>query len=161
MKIPIVSNYITKKILEGKISQNDIKLLREKTEIQKTIIEQRQKINDSIINITKPKNALSPELYLNNDLYKNVYSNGAYSSGFWGFNNSTLRKTSRIAYWESSTGRSIIDRFVDIVVGAKLDLQAEPIWEVIGGAIAKDIEEHKNWTRNTEARFKNWAKNKK
>lgn len=111
---------------------------------------------------TAPK-ALSPDLY--NDLYgnieKGIFANGGLTNnGWWGVPTSTLRRASRIAYWECSYGRAIIDRQSDVVHGSRLDLQSMPQWDIINAPQYSDPESRKQWTTLTEARFRNWAKQK-
>lgn len=158
MKIPFYTPYQERKNARQKMYKQ-IELMKKKSlqedlDLQNSILEARKKVNEVIINIQKPKHSLSDELYSNNDFssYVNI--------GWWGFDNAKLRRASRIAYWESNTGRAIINRLVDTVVGAKLDLQSNPIWSIIKGSISSDKDAHKIWTKTNEDRFKNWASQK-
>jgi lambda family phage portal protein len=105
--------------------------------------------------IESPPKSLSPDLYPD---AKNIY--GQKINGFWNCDHDRLQRISQIAYWEMPTARSIIDRFCDIVIGASLDLQSVPIWDLIKDPAYKDTEKRKAKTKEIEARWKNWANHK-
>lgn len=81
----------------------------------------------------------------------------------WSGSNDHLRRLSRIAAFESPTGAAILGRLVDIVVGSGLQLQAEPMWDVIESeygamidGIPRDGDERRAWRRLVERRYRLW-----
>jgi len=137
--------------------QTKQKNLREEIALRRELIKVKNQFNETVLSMTQPKNALSPDLYA--DLFSGSNA-GAGNTGWWAANTSKLRHVSRIAYWDSETGRSMINRLVDTVVGSKLELQAAPNWLVLDNPLFSDKETRKAWSQKTEAHFKNWAKQK-
>ncbi|PKL40766.1 MAG: hypothetical protein CVV44_03930 [Spirochaetae bacterium HGW-Spirochaetae-1] len=135
-----------------------LELQRQELTLKKEALRMQSRLAESLLSLAEPPRALSPELY--SSVEKSIYSNSGASNntGWWGTDNTILRKASRIAYWESPTGRAIIDRLVDTVVGAKLDLQSMPSWDLLDSPKFADDEAKKKWQTLTEARFRNWAK---
>lgn len=77
----------------------------------------------------------------------------SYASEF-GANYHELRRKSRIAYWDSTLARSIISRIVDNAINTGLQMEAQPVWDLLG---IDDEEDRRRWLRNTESRFHLWA----
>lgn len=72
--------------------------------------------------------------------------------------NEKLRRMSRMVEFSSPTAAALLGRFVDLVIGSGLRLQAEPVWSIIGGRRANDREYQRAWVKNTEARYRMWAR---
>lgn len=76
-------------------------------------------------------------------------------AGLWSIDYRTLRRRSRIAYWDSVQARALLGRLIDNTVGTGMQLEAAPAWKMV----APDWPEEKRtaWLRNTETRFHLWA----
>jgi len=97
---------------------------------------------------------LESELYPAAEKSQNsMYRTSALYSG----DNRRLQRLSRIALFESPTGRALVDRIAESVVGAGLMLRPQPMWDLIPGAPTED-EDRASWVRNVEHRYRLWAK---
>jgi len=67
-----------------------------------------------------------------------------------------LRNRSRAAFWDSSQGGAILQRLADNVIGTGLQLEASPLWDLIGKAM-EDETKRRQWARDVELRFWAWA----
>jgi len=76
-------------------------------------------------------------------------------AGSWAMDYLTLRRRSRIAYWDSAQGRALLDRLLQNVVGDGLSLQATPSWSIVAPAMTEEA--RRTWTRDVETRFHLWA----
>jgi lambda family phage portal protein len=102
----------------------------------------------NVVALGTPGRSLNAELYATPNV------------GFWGYSTAELRRRSRIAYWESAAGRSIIGRFCDVAIGQGLELQAAPMWQIVDPQNRWSQKKREQWTQKTEYRFWNWAKSK-
>jgi len=158
MKVPILTTFLARREFLIQLQNKEIENRRLQIDLQTKLIEQKKELTESITNISKPTNALSSDLYSN--VANGIWDSSGYNTGWWSFDNERLRRASRIAYWESPTGRAIIKRYCDVVVGSGLELQLMPMWNIIYN-FEIDKETRKKITKNIELRFKNWAQQKK
>ena len=76
-------------------------------------------------------------------------------AGLWSADYATLRRRSRIAYWESVHARALLGRLIDNTVGTGMQLEAAPVWSMVAPGWAE--EKRTAWLRNAETRFHLWA----
>jgi len=145
LKIPFLSDYIDEKKRSNEIA-------RERIQLQKDMNEARKEAFKSIMSLTTVEKSLSDELYGGN-------VGQQYKIGSWALPIEQMRRKSRIAYWDSSFARSIIDRWVQIVVGKGLALESQPAWGMIKGFESQ--ESRQQIIDTIETRFNVWAKSKK
>lgn len=94
------------------------------------------------------------------ELYTTGIKQGPYA-GLQSYNdNATSRRRSRIAHNESPVAQSFIGRIGTLTVGHGLELESQPMWSLIQSVSNWTIEQKAEWTKQTEARYKLWAKNK-
>jgi lambda family phage portal protein len=107
------------------------------------------------------KSVSKPHMTLNQDLYGGAST--PYSLNIFGANHTTIKRLSRIAEFESSTARAMKGRFVDLVIGPKLSLQAAPVWDEITDSSGKPTSKEKQneLIKKIESRWGLWAKKKK
>lgn len=149
MKIPIWTEYRENKTARFQAETN---LIHERTVALKTMRESSAKTLDAIM-----KTAAAPVMSLNDELYGDT---SPYSSQIWENNTTFARRQSRIAYWDSPPAQAMIGRFVDLVHGPRLELQAAPIFDIIPGA-PQERETQQELIKNIEQRYRLWAKSKK
>jgi len=70
------------------------------------------------------------------------------------------RAASHTAYYQSGLGKAIVDRTLELVVGAGLELESNPMWRIIDPAKKMDDKARKEWMQTHEARFRLWALSK-
>lgn len=143
MKIPFYSNYIQARKDANIVNRNRI-------ELEKELISARKDAAKSIMAMTTVNRSLSDELYGN--------GSSGYKIGAWNLPIERMRKMARIAYWDSSFARSIIDRWVQIVVGKGLSLESQPAWGMIPGNYSQEARQ--KIIDIIETRFNIWGKSK-
>jgi len=114
LRIPFLTSFAEKR------KQSKIEAQRS-LEIENQLHNARQDLIKSVMASALPQRSLSDELY-------NTSPGSPYKLGLWRLPITTLRNMSRIAYWDSSTARAIINRYVQMVVGPGLTLHSEPAW---------------------------------
>lgn len=68
-----------------------------------------------------------------------------------------LMQNARSAYHDTVAAHAVVERFADTVIGHGLRLESTPDADILGIT----PEQAEEWSRNTEARFHSWARNKK
>lgn len=134
-----------------KTREQNICLKKQQIELNKQEIQLKKELNKTILAMSGPTRSMNDELYGD--------SNG-YKTGQWSLPIETLRRQSRIAYWESSEAQSLINRWVQIVVGKGLTLQASPAWEMIPGS-PETGEDRQELIKTIETRWRIFARSKK
>lgn len=155
MRIPIISTINERKQSERTAHLDYLKaetaLMKEKTQAMRQMKRQAQEAVTAIMSkVNKPTMTLNDELY---------GSTSAYSSELWQKDVATTRRVSRIAHWQSPPAQTLTGRFVDLVYGTHLELQAQPFFDLIPNA-PTDPEERKKIITNIERRWWLWAKSK-
>lgn len=141
-----------KKAAEIALVKSENVFIQERTETLKGLNEARDK---ALTAITKVVSA--PTMSVNQELYSNT--GNKYQSDIWMRDHAYTRRKSRIAEYESPPAQAMIGRFVDMVIGPKLNLQASPVWDLIPGA-TKDQKARQDFIKNIEIRWKLWVKKK-
>jgi len=152
MRIPLISNIANYRKIKSEKIQAETKMIRERTHAIEKMTEAKEKALDAVIAFAE-----KPTMSLNDELYGN---RSAYSSDIWQSNTDYARRISRIAYWESPAAQAMQGRFVDLVIGPKLELQSNPVWDIIPGSPSTP-EERQKIIKNIESRYRLWAKSKK
>lgn len=104
-----------------------------------------------------------PMMTLNEELYG---GSTGYTNNTWGQNHSAVRRFARIAHSQSPAAQAMIDRFVHMVYGPKLELQAAPFFDLINKSNPTnkapiDIESQQDVIKNIEQRYRLWARSSK
>ncbi len=115
----------------------------------------KERIANKMLSRFSSQGSMTAELYPEAEKFDGALRR--YKS-FWSSDNAKLRRLSRIVYFESPAASAILDRFVDLVVGSGLRLQAEPVWSQIGGKYGRDVNLQREWVKRTEKRYHSWAK---
>ena len=134
-----------------KAKKQSIALQERQVELHNQDLVIKKELNKAIIAMSSPMRSMNDELYGSTDGYK---------SGQWNLPIETLRRQSRIAYWESSEAQSLLNRWVQIVVGKGLTLQASPAWEMIPGAPIDD-QARQDRIKTIETRWRIFSRSKK
>lgn len=157
MNIPIYTKYQQSKIDRSALLQAETKFYQQKTLAAEQSIIAARKATNAIMEMAKPKMTMNEELYSTGQ--------AGYGSQIWQGNASEARRKSRIAHFESPPAQAMIGRFVDLVYGPKLELQAAPVWSVIPDAPTTgknpDIESRQAIIKQIESRWRLWSKNVK
>lgn len=131
----------------------EIALVKQRESAIKAATKQSKEAVKAIMDIAqKPVMSLSDELY--------GTANQPYSTKIWESNSSYATRISRIAHSQSPAAQALTGRFVDLVYGTNLELQAQPFYDLIPGA-PKDIEAQQAEIKNIERRWYLWAKSNK
>jgi lambda family phage portal protein len=145
-----VVNIFSSEARKKKIAE-ETRLIQQKTFAMEQQLEMSKKALEAIGNISMTTQTLNNELYGS--------GKQPYASKIWESSASQARRLSRIAYWESTPAQAMIGRFVDLVHGPKLELQASPVWDIITGGPKTPIDRQK-FIKNIETRWRLWAKSK-
>lgn len=141
--------------------------------LQHATVRAKERAISKLLSSTRgPQGSMSSDLYNQAFPDPNKY-NGALSlyRAHSFASNDHLRRISRIAFFESPTGAALVNRLSDLVVGAGLKLQAEPMWDMIVSRLQElklittrqveqmlDPEWQRQWRKNVEQRYRLWAK---
>ena len=147
MNIPIYTNYKNRLQAETEFLNIQASTMRDDAKRKNELF---SKQIDNINAMSKPQMTLNDELYGNNGKALEV----------WDKQHNEIRSLSRKAFTQSPAAQSLIGRFVDMVYGARLELQASPLWSIIPKAPTK-LEEKQKIIKNIETRYILWAKTKK
>lgn len=151
MRFPFVTELIRARSDAANAQKEANSIARDRIELEREHLKVRTEAMKSVLAMTKIDQSLSAELYGN--------GSSQYKIGSWSLPIAQMRRMSRIAYWDSSFARSIIDRWVQIVVGKGLTLESQPAWGMIAGFF--DREKRQEKIDDIETRWKVWAKSKK
>lgn len=156
MRIPLYTSW-----QEGKAEQSalqfekiksETKLIKERTTALEGLTIAKNQALKVISDITH-----KPAMTLNDELYGG--SGKPYESRVWNGSHKNARRLSRIAEFESPAAQAMIGRFVDMVIGPRLDLQASPLWDLIPGSPTAP-EERQKLLKLIEARYKLYSSKK-
>jgi lambda family phage portal protein len=101
--------------------------------------------------------ANKPVMSLNSDLYGPT--NTPYATDIWNNNSAYARRVSRIAHSQSPAAQALTGRFVDLIYGTHLELQAQPFFDLLPGA-PTDPTAQQTIVKNIERRWWLFAKSK-
>lgn len=154
MKIPIISriseNRKAKLINESELIKAQTKMLNERTFAMKQVRKESKKAIESIMSqVNKPTMSLNDELY--------GPANSPYNTDIWSQPSGTVRRRSRVAHSQSAPAQAMVGRFVDLVYGTHLELQAQPFFDLIEKSPV-DTEEQQKIIKNIERRYWLYAK---
>lgn len=74
----------------------------------------------------------------------------------WDQDTDALRARSRKSYWDSVQARALVGRIADNTIGTGLQMEASPVWEIIGDKGTSEEKKHQI-VREIELRFDLWA----
>ena len=122
----------------------------------------RERLAEKLIS-SVPRGSMTSELY-NSEFQSASKYQGAMDlyRSHWQGSNDHLRRLSRIAAFESPTAEAMLGGLVDIVVGGGLQLQVEPMWDLIATEVpgfsvqANDPDYQKTWRQTVERRHRLW-----
>jgi lambda family phage portal protein len=130
---------------------------RHRTEMR--IANNRIKLAESTLRMTKAiETQMKSTRSMSDELYPSTNQSGPFS-GLVFTDNTRMRRLSRLAVWQSAPAQELLTRFSDLVVGHGLRLESTPTWRAINTASWSN-EQRAEWTKNTEARYRLWAKSK-
>lgn len=156
MRIPIITarqeRTQEREILQFEKIKSETKLIKDRTKAIDGLTVAKNKALKVITDI-----ANKPAMTLNDELYGGA--NRPYQSRVWNGTHKNARRLSRIAEFESPAAQAMIGRFVDMVIGPRLNLQASPLWELILG-VPTAPEERQKLLKLIEARYKLWSSKK-
>lgn len=156
MRIPLYTSW-----QEGKAEQSalqfekiksETKLIKERTTALEGLTVAKNQALKVISDITH-----KPAMTLNDELYGG--SGKPYESRVWNGTHKNARRLSRIAEFESPSAQAMVGRFVDMVIGPRLDLQASPLWDLIPGS-PSEPEARQKLLKLIEARYKLYSSKK-
>lgn len=135
MNIPFLSSVISARKESNALRKEELEISKQQIELNRKNIELKNEAMKSIMAMTTIDRTLSDELYGN--------SGANYKIGAWNLPIDKMRQMSRIVYWDSGFARSIIDRFVQIIVGKGLTLESRPAWRMIKGFSSQELKKEK------------------
>jgi len=157
MKVPIISKIFKNRELERTAKINYLKAqtsaFNERTIAMKEMQVQTKEIMKSLIARTE-----KPVMSLNDELYGNMQT--PYNTDLWSYSSDRIRRISRIGHSQSSPAQAMVGRFVDLVYGTHLELQAQPFFDLLQGS-PTDIKIQQSLIKNIERRWWLWAKSDK
>jgi len=140
--------------------ENSIELLRQQNKLienKNEMLRELQESKKQALSTLSEMFGTSPQT-LNKELYG---STNPYQIDCWAFDNATARRKSRIAEASSLQAKALVGRFVDMVIGSHLSLQAAPIWQELPGNLPNISEQQKQaLIKKIELRWHMWAKSK-
>lgn len=96
--------------------------------------------------------------FLDDQFYTTGIKQGKYAGMMQGNNNSISRRNSRKVHDESPVAQSMVNAFDTLTVGKGLDLEAQPMYDLIPDTSTWSDEQKRIWQTTIEHRYKIWAK---
>ena len=131
MRIPFITAYTERKQAEQstrlELMRAETTALKTRTSAMRQAQKQSKEALKAIMDMTQ-----KPVMSLNDELYGNPST--PYNLDLWSQNIAAGRRISRIAHSQSPAAQALTGRFVDLVYGTHLDLQAQPFFDLIEGA---------------------------
>lgn len=152
MRIPFITHAREEAQLKNEYIQAETVLIKKQTEAIEGLNEVREKALTAVAKFSS-----TPTMTLNQELYGG--DGRPYQSTIWNSSHKQARRLSRIAEYDSPAAQAMIGRFVDMVIGPKLNLQASPIWPMLPGSPAVG-KPRQDFVKNIETRWKLWGNKK-